>query len=493
MLNLKTYKGRIKSAFETKPRNVLGICLGKNAAVAVFLGVEGLSKNLLGSFTVTGDQQHEQDLQHLTSLLADSCRQRNWQFSEVAVALDCATFMQHSVHSKFVDTRQIAATVRFDTEEALSTDVTELALAFRVISSSEAGSALTVFTARKKQLSDTLFALQSNGLDPVLCEPDIACLTRFIQQIVPLPEDSNSLYCLLTERNGYFAGFAKSHLLTAMRTFLIGPAQDRTLLLSREIPMTAALLRSEEQIDCVKIFDSTGQTDYNRLSKSLGIDTGPLDLASAAGVPSDCPDPVGFAVACGAALSAVQKEPSANFRSDFMPYQGRRLRMEKTAKFLSLSLVVLMIAAGLYFQMQLFQKNRYRAQLRQKLEKEYSMVVLGSKLEKGVDAVKKLSASLRRAKEAKSGQFNLSDQQSASAKLTLVLEAFNKCASQVHLNIESIVVAAKTITINGDTASRQDTLKLFEAVRNNKLEILQQRLDSKAGRDIFSISVVPKQ
>lgn len=109
------------------------------------------------------------------------------------------------------------------------------------------------------------------------------------------------------------------------------------------------------------------------------------------------------------------------------------------------------------------------------------------------DPDKKLSGELRRIKDAKAGLFGFADQQSVSAKLTLVLEAFNKCASDVHLSVDSIVVTAKIITINGDTSSRQNTLKLFEAVRNNKLEILQQRLDSKAGRDIFSISVVPRQ
>jgi hypothetical protein len=275
-----------------------------------------------------------------------------------------------------------------------------------------------------------------------------------------------------------------------MRTFLIGPAQDRTLFLSREIPVTAALLGSREPVNCIRVFDSAGQTDCQQLTRSLGVDAGTLDLAAAA--PAECPDIVGFAVAYGAALSAFQKEPSASFRSDFMPYQGKRLLFEKALRFLSISIVILIFAVGLYLQMQLFQKNKYRSQLREKFEKDYAAVMFG-KAPPVTDPDKKLSGELRRIKDAKAGLFGFADQQSVSAKLTLVLEAFNKCASDVHLSVDSIVVTAKIITINGDTSSRQNTLKLFEAVRNNKLEILQQRLDSKAGRDIFSISVVPRQ
>ncbi len=76
------------------------------------------------------------------------------------MALDCAMFMQHNVHSEFSDPKRIAATVRFDTEEALATDITDVAIAFRITSSDDSGSNLTVFTAQRKVLSDVLGALQ---------------------------------------------------------------------------------------------------------------------------------------------------------------------------------------------------------------------------------------------------------------------------------------------------------------------------------------------
>jgi hypothetical protein len=73
----------------------------------------------------------------------------------------------------------------------------------------------------------------------------------------------------------------------------------------------------------------------------------------------------------------------------------------------------------------------------------------------------------------------------------MVLEAFNKCAAQTNLNIDSISITARTISITGDTSSRANTLQLFDAIRQSKLDILQQNLDAKGGRDNFSITVTP--
>ncbi len=491
--NLKNYKDSFKGSLETRPQNVLGIHLGKNTATVVCFNIEGKNKNLLGSFTISVEPTGEQTIPNLVLLIAQGCAQRGWQSSDVAVALDSVLYMQHSVHSEFTDPKQIAATVRFDTEEALSMDITELAIAFQVLSSAQAGAALTVFTARKKQLTDTILALQANNLDPAVCEPDVASLTRFIPSVASIPDDSNSLYCLLAPRAAYFVDFAKLQQPVAMRTFIIGQSQDRDGLLKREIPITSGLFGSQGPINFVRVYDSTVRVDCQQLGKSLRIDSELFDIAGAASAPADCSDHVGFAIACGAALSLLQKEPAVNFRSDFMPYLAKKAAFEKSVKTLSICVVVLIIAIGLFLQMRIFQVNRYRSQLRQKLQKEYSAVMPGKKLERGVDPVKKLSAELRRVKDAKSGQYGPANQQTPAAKLTLVLEAFNKCASQVHLSVDSISISASTINITGTTSGRENTLKLFDNLRANNLDILQQRLDSKAGLDVFSIAVVPKK
>jgi hypothetical protein len=482
---------------EVESPNYLGIYLSKDTATVVCLGLEGKGRSVLGCFSVTIEETEEQKPQELVRLITEGCTKRGLKFSEAAVALDCSMFMQHNVRSKFNDPKQIAATIRFDAEEVLGMDITDLAIAFKVTSSSQAGSSLTVFTAQKKQLSDILISLQSNNIDPITIEPDVNCLSRFILQNVSLPPDLRSLFCVLSDSSGYFIAFTESQETPAMRTFLVRPAQERNELLAREVPITIALVESDKPVNSIKVFDSTGSVDYQQLSKRLGIEAGSVDLVAAAVTGpealADCAGPVGFAIAYGAALSHLEKAQSVNFRNDFMPYQGKKVRLQKAMKFSSVSVAVLMLAAGVYFQLQLWQKNKYRSQLYEKFEKQYSAVMFGKKPPDKTNPVKKLEGELKRIENVKKGLLSVTGEESISAKLTLVLDAFNKCAAQTNLNIDSISITTRTISIAGDTSSRENTLKLFDAIRQSRLEILQQNLDAKGGRDNFSITVTPKK
>ena len=145
-------------------QNYLGIYISKNTATIVCLGPQKSDGNAMKCFSVSLEEQ-QQDMQALAGLIAQGCEKRNLRFSEVTVALDCSMFMQHSVHSEFNEPKQIAATVRFDTEEALATDITNVAVAFEIASSDQTGSQLTVFTVERKILSEVLDALQQYNLD----------------------------------------------------------------------------------------------------------------------------------------------------------------------------------------------------------------------------------------------------------------------------------------------------------------------------------------
>jgi len=480
-----------------KERNYLGIYLSENTATVVCLGLQGRDRKVRGCFSVAVEKTEGQKHQELVRLIAQGCAKKipMYRDSEVAVALDCAMFMQHNIHSEFTDLKQIAQVIRFDTEEALAMDITDLAIAFKIISSNQNGSELAVFTTQRKELSDIIISLQSNNIDPITIEPDVNCLSRFISQNISLPQDLRSLFCLLSSSSGYFVALAKSQEILAGRTFLVSPTQDRDEMLAREVPLTAALVGTDEPINCIKVFDSTGSVNHQQLGEKLGIETGSVDLAAAATAPqilADCAEPVDFAIAYGAALSHLEKARSVNFRSDFMPYQGKKVRLQKAIKFLSVSISVLTLAVGLYFQSQLLQKNKYSSQLREKFEKEYSTIMFGKKPPAKSNPVKKLAGELRRIRDVKSGQLSITGEESISAKLTLVLEAFNKCSAQTNLKIDKISITSKNITIAGDTSSRKNTLKLLKAIKD-KMVISSERHDSKGGRDTFSITVVPKK
>jgi hypothetical protein len=175
-----------------------------------------------------------------------------------------------------------------------------------------------------------------------------------------------------------------------------------------------------------------------------------------------------------------------------MPYQGKKEKIRKTVQFFSIAVTVLIFAVGAYFQLQLVQARKYQSRLERKFAKQYSVVMQGKKLSARGSAVRKLAGELRRIRDVKSGQLSVTGQESVSAKLTLVLEAFNKCAAEINLDIDSVSITAKSISIAGSTSSRKNTLKLFAALKG-RLNILQQRLDSKGGRDNFRITVEIKK
>jgi len=486
-------------------QNYLGIYISKDTATVVCLALIGRHGKVLGCFSVSVEEQEQAKLQVLAGLIARGCAERNLEFSEVAVALDCAMFMQHSVHSKFTDPKKIAATVRFDTEEALATDITDVALAFEIALAGQDGSELTVFTAQRKILSEVLLSLQQYNFDPVTIEPDVNCLSRFICRKASSAESQQpgTLFGILSGRNGYLiappvsTGAGPQKASTA-RTFLVGPAQDRGALLTREVLVTAALVGGGEPINRLKVFDSAGTVDHQQLSEKLSPDKiGGVDLLAAEAesrTTADCADTVDFAIAYGAALAHSEKGHRVDFRDDFSPFQGKKIKMQKALKFAAISVTGLLIFVGLYFQTQQFTINKYRRALSDRFAEDYSAVMLGQKPPPNSNPVNKLKSELRRIRALKSGQLSITGEESISAKLTLVLEAFNnnKVAAQTNLNIDSISISAKSISIAGDTSSRRNTLKLFKAIKN-KMEILQQRLDTKGGRDSFSITVVPKK
>jgi hypothetical protein len=452
--------------------NRLGIYLSEDEATVVCVGPKGRDKQLLACFKVTVQEQTDQKQQVLASLIARGCSERGLKFSEAAVALDCAMFMQHNVHSEFTDPKKIAATIRFDTEEALATDITDAVIAFAVKSGGQTGSELTVFTAQRKILSSVILSLQTNGIDPVTIEPDIGCLSSFIFQQVSPPESG--------------------------RTFLVGHAQDRQALLLREALVTVPLSEAVGPVNCLKIFDSANSIDLQQLSRRLSVEVSDIDLHTSAGGAesqkvNECADPVDFAIAYGAALACSERTKTINFRNDFMPYQGKRLRLQKALRFLSVSVIVLLFIVGSYAQAKLWQKNKDRSKLARKLESQYSEVMFSRKPPAQSDPVKKLAGELRRIRDVRSGQLSITGEESIPAKLTLVLEAINKCAEPTDLSIESVLITARSISITGDTSSRRNTLRLFDALKETNFEILQQNLYAKDRRDNFSITIEPRQ
>ena len=482
--------------------NFLGIYLAKDRATVVCLDVQGSERKLVGCFGVLPEQSEQPTFQALAQRIAAVCAERQIKFTDAAVALDCAMFMQHSIHSEFSDVRKITQTVHFDTEEALGTDATDVAIAFKINSTDQTGADISAFTAQKQMLSDLLGALQSNNIDPFSVEPDVSCLARFVCQSASLSGDVRPLFAFLSRRNGYFISPVSSPWqgisptpATSMRTFLLSPAQNKNEMLTKQFSMTTALLQTGGAVNRLEIFDTADSVRCDDIAKKIAIETNRIDITGLAKLSADaiadCPDAVEFAIAYGAAIAQLDGSHGTNFRGDFMPYQGKKMRLQQTLKFFAVAAVILMFAVGLYGLMQALQFNQYRAKLGAKFAKDFSAVMFGEKMpSKTKEATRKISTALRRIKEAQKG-FSLTGEEAVAAKLALVLQALNKCAATTGLNIETVSITDKMITLNGDTPSPENTLKMFEALKQTGLNVLQQRISTDGGRSTFGVTVEP--
>lgn len=485
-------------------QNYLGIYISKDTATAVCVEPNSGGNKIVGGFSVSAGQQEQPNIQALANMIAEGCAERKLAFSDVAVALDCAMFMQHSVKSQFTDLKQIAATIRFDTEEALATDISDIALAFQITSIDESGSTLTVFTAQKNLLSEVILALQQHGLDPVTLEPDVHCLSRYIDNKTQSGRnEQGTLYAMISGRSGYLIAppppAGSPYKSSMVRTFLIGPKQNRNELLTREVLMTSALAQSAEPIKNLKVCDSITDISTESLNDRIGIETAAFDLLEAAPGEiqniGECSDRIHCATACGAAMSLFEKEHNVNFRDDFSPYQGKKLMLQNALKFTAISIAVLFIVIGLEFQIRLLNVNRDRENLRGILSRNYAAVALEKLPEKTTfkQAVKDLGT-LRRKIEAQGKGLGDLDEASILSKLTLILTAFNECADKTNLNIKRLSINANSqnITISGDTSGRSQTTLFYNTLRKNGLTVNTPGFNTKGNRDFFSITVTPK-
>lgn len=521
-----------------KTNSSLGIYIAKDHATIVCVQLLGRQRNLAGCFTVSLDSDRPASLpgemeakqgsrsgqadgaaadesknensetsfvETLVSRVAAGCNERHLKFDDIVVALDCSMFMQHSVHSEFADVKRVAQTVRFDTEEVLGTDASNVAIAFKISSADKNGSDLNVFTASKKLLGELLDALTAHNLDAVSVEPDVSALSRFLCHGVAMPHDSYPMFCLLSRKNGYFITplampwLGISPMAPAeMRTFLLGKPKNRTDLLTREIRMTIAQLGSAVSVNRMEVFDAANEINCAQIARNLSIETIPIDVVGPDRLPAsvlpNCPDVAEFAIAYGAAIWKLNPPEAIDWRSDFMPFQGGKTQMQNALKMLGVAITVFMLAIGTLGFTHSLQLKKDKAMISDKFKKDYAAFMFGQTMpEKTKEAVRRLDSTRRLIRESQKGILSTSGEQAVAGKLNLVLQAFNKCAASTDLNIESVSITDKSITISGNTSSPGNTLKVFEALRQSNLDILQQNMTTAGdGRGNFNVSVEPK-
>jgi hypothetical protein len=244
-------------------------------------------------------------------------------------------------------------------------------------------------------------------------------------------------------------------------------------------------------------FDVRGELALQAVGEKTRLPAGDCNLGALAGVESgdvtDCPNMADFALAYGAALGLADKTNSVNFRNDHMPFLGKKMRLQKAVRFMSISLTILLLAVGVFFHSQLLRENRNREALRAKLEPDYLAVMLGKK--ELPDTLKEATGDLKRAmntlKAEKTGIGM--NQETISAKLTLVLLGLNDCAKQTGVNIDSISVSGTSISVDGATSSRSNTLSVFDAMNKSGLTVLNHGFRPEGNMDNFTVNLEVKK
>jgi hypothetical protein len=347
-------------------QNCLGIYLAKDKATAVLLSGHGNTPSVLTDFTVTAEpveaeqtevgtedgEEEQQPKVNLLSLVQKKLTELGLKFDSASISLDCAMFSQHDLRSDFTEYKQIANTIKFDAEEAVATDSTELAVAFDITGSDTTGTNVTVYSANRSSMFEVLRQAQTAGIDPLAIEPDTVCHSRFLHNDPSVKHSETTICAVISDHACYIICPAEPDNCPSVRSFLIRPGQDKTKILGTQLPLTIASLNSNEAITTIVVAGDTDGVDIDLLTERTALEVRKIDLKESVNATSSLPGSstnTDFAAAYGAALAQCLKLGHTDFRQDFLPYQGTRKALERSLRFISICVCVVLIAAGISF------------------------------------------------------------------------------------------------------------------------------------------------
>ncbi|NLW82824.1 MAG: hypothetical protein GXY41_00220 [Phycisphaerae bacterium] len=471
----------------------LGLYLSRGRAIAVWLSEKD-------SETITRAQAfvptEGESAQTMALQAARAIARHDNPVEQIFVALDCSYYTQYSLHSEFSDVRQIESTIKFDAEEAAAADAMNLAVTFTVTGPLPTGAEVMAFSADRQTITDILLDVQEGGLDPAMIEPDAVCLARAMEHMLHIAEQPDTLFVLTAERNCYFIQPGNNGYAPKIRSFLLGAQAQRTASMMREILLAITGWDDETPLKKVVFVHPPEGVDCETLAQRTALE---IRVESAVEkVRSDKPlDPdiptAELLMAVGAAFAPLDKARSADFRRDFMPYQGKRKILESSLRLTCISLAVLFVAIGIFFQFRTWRTNVYAADINEKLAEEYRGAMYGANPPTTEAINSRLRRTLVNVRRVQDG-LGPGDDKSVPAKLTFLLEAINSCPPEVDVKIQQIMITDNTMSVKGDTNSRRSTLDLFDAVKKHpRLKLGTERMSISGNRDTFDFTVEPAQ
>ncbi|NLH15796.1 MAG: hypothetical protein GX455_04390 [Phycisphaerae bacterium] len=479
----------------------LGIYWSRQSVTAVSLASRGAHPAVTQAFTLRIEA--DQPPAAMAQTLMEEIRRKGIATRDCFVAVDASFYTQHNLHTAFTDYKQIVNTIKFDTEEAIATDATNLAIAFSVTDSDDNGSSVAVYTSERAGMLEIVNALLSAGFDPETVEPDILCLARFFQQCFVTPGTMRPLFVVFGDKTCYILSFNDAGQ-PRVRSFVLSASATKTQTLSREIPLTIAAMNAGGSFTGIFIAGTTEGLETAILAERIGMPVEIVDGIKLTGTGlsllGDGTPPAAYLAAYAAALP-VTRNRRADFRADTVPYQGRRKVLEKALRTVCVSLTVILLAIGLNLQAQASRHNRTIQELKDKLLADYEPVMNSDKLPTTEKVSGKLMRTLSQLEKAAKG-LGSGDENSVVSRLTYILEGLNaamqvaegQSANKVGLEIDQIKIAPKSVTLKGSTSGRSQTLAMMEAFRKGgKLNPTHVQHKEAGNRDEFQIGLEPGQ
>ncbi|MFA6176054.1 MAG: hypothetical protein WC765_05700 [Phycisphaerae bacterium] len=471
----------------------LGIYITPSRATIVLIGRAGGKIEIAEQFSVAVAPVEGTPFSFAEAAkgIAAGCTEKQLLFSDVAVALDCRLYRQQVLHSEFTEYRQISQTVKFDAEESLAVNAAETAVAFELASKGVSGSEVSVYAAGASVVSEIITTLAGSKLDPVSIEPDSICLRRILSHLPGYGQEIKTMLMAVSKEKCFIISPPPQVGNAQIRAFLTAESQNKTNLAAREIMFSTVSTIGGRDIQKTLIYDSTGKVNVAELGQSVSVAVEPFgteQIIVSAELPADT-DGLDIIIAAGAAAGLAGKCDKVDFRTDFMPYQGKRMILEKAVKTMSFCLLAVFIVLGVLLQIQYQKTSGVRNDLKKKFKAEYSIAMPGGRFVSGKDALGKLKREINRIKDVKSGLLTAGGDDSVEAKLTFLFEAINSVPKNVDIEIDKIVVTTKTMNITGNTSPR-GYLELFGAVdKHQKLIRGQSTYQSKDNRDQFRLTI----
>lgn len=469
----------------------LGIAIGRHQAALVCMDARSSEAEITECILVH-PQQGTAETPSLAAAIGQAIRSKGLIYDEAAVALGSDFYAQYPLHSMFSEYRQIENTIKFDAEEATAADATTLAITFEILRAEDKGSEVMVYSADRQSLTDILMDLQAEGIDPVMMEPDVVSLARGLDKKCEFAQDLETLYVILDADSYTLLKNANKGRGAYSRRILFGSQTDHTAELARQLQLTLAAWSFNEPIRSIVLAGQTGQIDGHALSRQVGRPVEKKDLSLPDG--GHQTGSILAAAAWGAALIHVTRGRKADFREDFMPFQGRRKILQKSLRIMSVSLTVVLLVIAAYYQLKTFRMYGCTRQLEGNLIAEYKEG-MGQNPPSNMSIITKLKSVQRQAKQRQAG-YGPGEDNSVVAKLTYVLEAINDTQKSVDVVVQQIAVTERTLRVQGDTNGRRSTMQVFDEMKKHpKLEIESSRVDPSPPRgDEFEVTlVVPEQ